>query len=303
DLELYLALDEARAGALDSAWTRLAGARLSGALADTLPPERRRLYAWEREQTWLDGRYTGWPWYIARARAEVAARLGRWRDAHAAARLAVAMNPLDGDQYAMLSVCAARDGDLAEAAEAAHAAVALDPALPEAHDLEGLFDWRDGRRMEAGEQFRAAIALDSTDEKAAVALMRSRLPGARPDTLPDSWLHGVREAGLLTSPVGPKTEEFVQMETPALVIRHDLLPIPDSLARTLQPFHLALPVLVGTNGRAALHAWPWVPREALPAPVVALILESVPGWRFHPAARHGEPHAVWAAVEIDYPHP
>lgn len=303
DLELYLALDEARAGALDSAWTRLTGPRLTAALADTLPAERRRLYAWERDQTWLDGRYTGWPWYIARARAEVAASLGRWQDAHAAAELAVAMHPLDGEQHAMLAVCAAHDGDWAGAREAAMDAVRLDPALPEAHELAGWFDWHDGHRADAAEQFRAAMALDSSDATAALALMRSRLPGAMPDSLPVSWLHGAREAGLLTSPVGPKPEEFEQMETPAIVLRHDLLPLPDSLMHGLKPFHLALPILVDTHGRAALHTLPWTPPDALPGEVVAHIVASVPQWRFKPAERHGEKHDVWAAVEVDYQHP
>ena len=96
---LALALDEARSGQLDSAAARLWSPLLSEAMADTLPPERRRRYPWEREQLWVNGWYDGWPWYIARARAEVAASLGRWPQALEAARACVAARPLAGKEW------------------------------------------------------------------------------------------------------------------------------------------------------------------------------------------------------------
>ena len=144
--------------------------------------------AWSRESQWVDGRYTGWPWVIARARAEVAARLARWAEARDAARDAVQMHPLAGVEHAILSVCAARAGDMTLARDEAQAAVTLDPALAEAHDLAGLWEWRDGHRALAVEQFRAAVALDSTDVLAALGLVRARLPGAAPDSFPTALL-------------------------------------------------------------------------------------------------------------------
>jgi tetratricopeptide (TPR) repeat protein len=303
DLEIARAIDEARAGALDSARVHLASPLLAASLADTLPEARRTPYAWSRDAMWIDGRYTGWPWVIARARAEVAAALGRWTEARDAARVAVQMHPLAGVEHAILSVCAARAGDLELARDAAHAALALDPALPEAHDLAGLWEWRDGHRAAALEQFRAGVALDSADVPAALGLMRARLPGAAPDSFPTTLLRGIREAGLVTSPVGPKLEQFEQMDTPAIVLRRDLLPISDSLAHGLAPLHLILPILVDRNGRAAYHELPWFSARDLPGPVVARILESVPTWRFRPAVRGGELRAVWASVEVAHQQP
>jgi Flp pilus assembly protein TadD len=138
DLELALALDEARTGESDSAAARLATPLMEKALADTMPLARRHTYVWQRDPLWINGRWDGWPWYIARARAEIAATAGRWPEARNAARVAVAMRPLAGKEWHMLALCAARLGNDREADSAATQAVSLDPSLPEAHHLAGL---------------------------------------------------------------------------------------------------------------------------------------------------------------------
>ena len=85
-MEFAVALDLARAGAPDSARVLLHGPLLSAALADSCPPARRRPYGPDRDALWTNGVYDGWRWTIARARAEVDARLGRWEEARAEAR-------------------------------------------------------------------------------------------------------------------------------------------------------------------------------------------------------------------------
>src|SRR6185369_6108405 len=142
---------------------------------------------------------------------------GRWHEARQAAEVAVAARPLAGKEWLLLAVCAGREGDRGAAETAAARAAVLDPTLPEARYLAGLFAWRGGRRAAAQSEFRAAVALDSSYRAPALALVRSRLPGAAPDSLPAEFLTGVREVGMLTSPMGPKLEEFVQMDTPASI--------------------------------------------------------------------------------------
>ena len=300
DLELALAIDEARSGDLDSARVRLWGPLLTAALADTLPVTRRQPYAWQREPRWLNGRFDGWHWYVARARAEVAAALGRWGEAHAAAILAVAARPMAGKEWLVLAISAAHDGTPGEAQLAAEMARRLDPTLPEAQYLAGLLDWRAGRRNEAQAGFRAAVALDSTYRDAAIALVRSRLPGAAPDTLPTALLVGAREAGLLTSPVRPKLEEFVQMDSPALIVKRGPSQVPESLTTQVRRLDLILPVLVDERGRAVLNELPWFSPATLPAPVVSALLAGLPEWRFSPARRNGAAQRVWAAVQYSY---
>lgn len=298
DLELALALDEARTGDLDSARVRLESPLLARALVDSLPVARRVDYNWERDRTWTNARFDGWYWYVARARAEVYAALGRWDEARAAAEACVAARPLSGKEWLVLAVCAGRAGDAGRAEAAARAAVSLDPSLPEAHHVAGIYAWRAGRRTEAQAAFRTAVGLDSAFRAPALALVRSRLPGVPADTLPTTLLHGVREIGLLTSPVGPKLEEFVQMDAPATIVRREMLPIADSLAARTRHVQLTLPILVDERGRAVLHELPWYDPADLPAAVVSTIVASLPGWRFTPARLRGEPHRVWSAVSI-----
>jgi len=300
DLELALALDEARSGEADSARARLWGAALSAALADSLPVSRRHEYAWDREPLWLDGRFDGWYWYVARARAEVALMLGRAGEAHAAAALAVQARPLAGKEWLLLAVCAGLDGAPDEAARASQLAAALDPTLPEARYLCGLYAWRSGRRLEAQAHFRAALAMDSSWSAPALALVRSRLPGAAPDTLPHEFLTGVRSAGELTSADRPKLEEFEQMDQPAMLLKRGQPQVPDSLRSLFQPVELNLPVLVDEHGRAVLHELPWFPPAKLPAPIVSALLASLPDWHFRPATKLGEARRVWAVVQYSY---
>jgi hypothetical protein len=298
DLELALALDEARTGQPDSALARLEREPLRSALTDSLPIGRRHDYPWDRENEWTNGRFDGWNWYVARARAEVDAGLGRWHVARQAAEVAVAARPLAGKEWLLLAVCAGRDGDPGAAETAATRATALDPTLPEARYLAGLFAWRGGRRAAAQSEFRAAVALDSSYRAPAIALVRSRLPGTAPDSLPAEFLTGVREVGMLTSPMGPKLEEFVQMDTPATILKREMPPATDSSGVPLPPVEITLPMLVDERGRAVLHDLPWFSPTDLSATAVGQIIGSLPDWRFTPARRLGAPRRVWAAVLI-----
>lgn len=299
DLELALALDLARAGAPDSARVLLHGPLLSAALADSCPPERRRPYGPERDALWLNGTYDGWRWAIARARAEVGARLGRWEEAYAAARLAVTDRPLAGREWLVVAVCSGRAGDLAGAERQARLAAYLDPMLPEAQHLVGLFEWRAGQRGDALQRFATAISLDSLYEPAVRARQRLRFfPGAAPDSLPDVFLTRGREAGLLASATGPKLESALRMDRSAVVLQRTMIPVPDSVQVELKPLRIVLPVLVDERGQVVLCEMPWISQDDLPAPLVAVLLESLPGWRFAPATRFGLPARSWTSVTI-----
>ncbi|MBI1799995.1 MAG: hypothetical protein HYR73_09980 [Candidatus Eisenbacteria bacterium] len=300
DLDLALALDEARAGDLDSAAARLWTPLMDRAAVDSMPPERRHEYPWEREPLWLDGRFDGWHWYVARARAEVAAALGRWSDAHRAAAECVAARPLAGKEWLVLAVCAGRDGQPGEARLAARVAASLDPTLPEAPYLAGLYEWRAGHRSLAEEWFRAAVALDSTWRAPALASVRARIPAAAADSLPVEILTGVRAIGRLTSPLGPKLEEFVQMDMPSAILHRGAPRMLDSLMSNHKQVTLNLTVLVDERGRVVLNELPWFPPADLPATVVAAVVGSLNDWRFRPAMKNNAPHRVWAAVEYSF---
>ena len=299
DLDLALALDLACAGAPDSALQLLQGPVLSAAIADSCPPARRRPYDAGRDALWTDGRYDGWRWAIARARAEVCARLGRWEEARDAARLAVTERPLAGREWLVSAVCAGRAGDLPGAERQARTAAQLDPMLPESQYLVGLFEWRAGRRADALQRFAAAVELDSLYQPAVRARQRLRFfPGATPDSLPGVFLTGEREAALLTSPVGPKLESAAPLDRPAVVLQRTMVPVPDSVQFEIRPLRFTLPVLVDERGRAVLCDLPWLPADDLPAPLLEVLLRSLPGWRFAPAERFGAPVRAWTNVAI-----
>jgi tetratricopeptide (TPR) repeat protein len=297
DLDLALAVNLARAGEADSAAALLWGPTLSSALLDTLPVGRRQSYAWHREPLWLNGRFDGWHWYVARARAEVAARRGRWDLALEAARACVAARPQSGVEWHVLALAAGRSGDRAGAEAAARRAVLLDPALPEALHLLGLLEWRAGRRGPAQDLFRRAVGLDSLYREPALAALRVRLPGA-PDSLPARLLGGERAAALLTTPEHPKPEEFVQMETPALMVRGARPVLPDSLRAG--PVRITTIVLVDERGRVVAHELPWLPPGDVPDAVVGHLVRTLPEWRFQPATRHGVPSRVWVSIDLEY---
>ena len=300
DLELALALDEARSGQLDSAAARLWSPLLSKALADSVPKARRNAYPWQREGMWVNGRYDGWNWYIARARVEVAAALGRWDAALQAAHRAVELHERSGKERLVLAIAAGHTGDLASCEQAARDAARLDPTLPEAQYLVGLFEWRAGRRLAAQEAFRAAVALDSSYHPPAIALVRSRLPGVPTDTLPSEFLTGVRGMALLISSERPKREEFQQWDTPASIVKQEILPLPDSLKGKLTKLDLYLPIVVDPKGRAVLHEIPWSTEESLPDPLLSIVLRSLLNWRFNPALKNGQPRCAWATVQVGY---
>jgi hypothetical protein len=77
-----------------------------------------------------------------------------------------------------------------------------------------------------------------------------------------------------------------------------MVPVPDSVQVELKPLRIVLPVLVDERGQAVLCELPWIPHDDLPAPLVAVLLQSLPGWRFAPAVRFGLPTRGWTTVTI-----
>jgi len=299
DLELALAINEGRSGAIDSALARLSGPILSKAALDSMPWQRRQEYPYGREAAWINGgRFDGWHWYVCRARAELLALRGRWNEALEAARASVAARALSGKDWLILAVCAGRAGQDDEARVAAERAVELDPTLPEAFYVSGLWDWKQGRRAAAAARFREALALDSAYAPAGLALVRSRLPGTAPDTLPTALLTGVRRIALVTSPLGPKPEEFHQMDVSATLLTSPDSAVVDSLVPGVKPVRLVLSVLVDENGRSVLNEVPWFPPDRLDFRKITRILRAVPSWVFNPAKRLGRPQRVWVSIDF-----
>jgi hypothetical protein len=103
---------------------------------------------------------------------------------------------------------------------------------------------------------------------------------------------------MLASPVGPKIEAFVQTDSPAAILARTTVPIPDSLLAAIRLTSLVLPILVDERGRAALVDLPWFSPDDLPAPVVAVLVGSLPGWRFTPARIGGRPARSWIGISI-----
>lgn len=298
DLEFDLAIDEARSGQTDSASARLWSPMLDSALVDTLPYTRRVGQPSDRARWWLNGKYDGWYWYVARARAEVAATQGRWDDALTAARACVAARPLEGKEWLVLAVCAGRAGRMDEGAAAAGEAAFLDPPLPEAQYVAGLYAWRDGRRSEAAGAFAKAMALDSTYRAAALARARAELPFGSPPAFPTVFLNGDREAGLLTSRVGPKLENTELTDTPPSAFQFTNVVIPDSLGWKPPGPSMQMAALIGTQGRIVLHEIPWFSPALMPEQVVSLINAMMPTWKFQPATRYGAPMPSWTTLSI-----
>jgi hypothetical protein len=295
DLDLALALDEARVGRLDEAadllWTPL----MDRALADTATA-RRHFMPWVREPLWVNGRFDGWNWYVARARFEVAYAQRRWPEAMAAARACVTARPLSGSEWLALALAAGRTGEDAFLALAAERAAALDPSLPEARYLAGIAAWRAGHRAQAAACFRAAMALDSIERRPALALLRVRLPGAAPDTLPAGFLRGARAAMALTSPARPKLEEFQQYDMPARLAQSASVPLDSAWIARMKAFQMVLPVLVDERGRAVACQLPWLTEERVPGAAMAALVGSLPAWRFTPAMKGGVPRRSWVVV-------
>ena len=75
--------------------------------------------------------------------------------------------------------------------------------------------------------------------------------------------------------------------------------IPDSLRRGLPPVQMTLPVLVDARGRIVMHELPWFEAGRIRAPVVSVLLSSLPLWRFRPAIRHNEPQPMWTAIPVE----
>ncbi len=302
DLELATALDEARSNLLDSAWVRLNSPLLTAALADTGGPERWRDYPFQREPFWLNGRFDGWYWYVARARAETALRLRRWDEAVAAARIAVHARPLSGKEHLLLALSLAHAGDLRGAAEEAARAHALDPLLPESRYLSGLLAWRAGHRALARAAFQAAREGDSTFRAPALALSRLLVPGLAPDSLPTRFLTGLRRAGELTSRVRPKLEEYVQFDQLATLFGRPVRAVPDSLKAAMgltRPLRLYVTVLVDQTGRVVMDDLPWLPPGHFPEPMLAAVLGDAARWHFRPALKLGKPRISYATVEYE----
>jgi tetratricopeptide (TPR) repeat protein len=281
---------------MDSAAVRLATPVVDAATRDTLPIDRYKRYGSQRDPVYIDGHFDGWHWYVWRARAEVALELRRWDAAAEAARHCVIARPLAAQDWLLLAVTEGRAGHDDAAREAARRAATLDPSLPEALYLDGLWDWRSGRRLDAQNAFRAAVGADRTFELPALALVRSRLPGSAPDSLPVRFLNGRREAAMITSPVGPKIEQFVQLEK-AVAIMTKLDPVvPDSLKKGLFGVQIPLWVLVDENGRPVISEIGWTKPGAFAPQVLADLSDKLHYWTFSPAQMHGAPHAVWVDI-------
>jgi len=297
DLELWWAIDLARAGYADSAANILRTPLLEAALHDTVDSHRFRVYGWGHEDAFLDGHYTGWYWYVARARAELAASQSRWEDALAASRICTRARPLAGIEWYLRALFAARTGQVDEAADASERALRLAPSLPEAHYLGGLLAWRAGRRSAAQQEFRAAIGLDSSYRAPALGLVRARLP-VPADSLPAQLLVGLRAAELLTTSTQPKFDEFGQMDTPASIAFQDSVVLPDSLANRMRPFTAHPIVLVDANGRVAMHEDSWTKAGSMPEDLVGMVSETLLHWRFKPAVHLGRPSPLWLDIEV-----
>lgn len=300
DLELAIALDEARVGLPDSAWQRLRSPLLSAALADTAGHDRRSEYPFQREGLWINGKFDGWYWYVARARAELALARRDWKEAVAMASRSAAARPLSGKEALLLALAASQAGDGELGAAAAHWAAYLEPWLPEASYLAGLWAWRHGRRAEARQWLEEAAAEDSTWRTPWLALARLTLPGSQPDSLPTRFLNGARACAMLTASRRPKQEEYIQFDKiPNLVFNPQPQP-PDSVRALLhlkKPTQLYVQVLVSETGHALLAELPWVTEEQVPAAVVHHVLDQVGSWRFTPAVKFAKPYRTWASVE------
>lgn len=298
DLEIALALDLARSGQPDSALAILSSKTLEAAANDSMPIRRRAEYPYGRETMWVNGVFDGWNWYILRARAELEAKKGRWKEAAAWAGRATEAWALSGKDWHILAVCAEQAGEDDVARRANAQATLLDSTIPEAWYMAGLWAWRDGKRSDALADFRRAVRLDSSYQAPALAMIKARLPGAQPDPFPKELFTGFRQAALLTSPVGPKPEEFVQMDTPAsLDIAADTAVV-DSIPPGVHPFVIVLSLLVNDQGMPVLTQLPWYEPSRLDFRKVIRIINSVPAMRFTPATRFHRPSAVW--VSIDY---
>jgi tetratricopeptide (TPR) repeat protein len=299
DLELSMALAEARTGLVDSAWVRLHSPLLVAALADTAGLARRTEYAFQREAVWSNGLFDGWYWYVARARAELALQRGDWSEALAMATAAAEARPLSGKDALLLALAAGHAGDDALGEAAATWASWLDPSLPEAHQLRGLWAWRQGRRLEAREAFSAA-ALDTSWRDPVLAMARLALPGSRPDSLPRRFLTGARSVAMVTSAKRPKQEEFVQFDSPPMLLYNPQTQPPDSLRRAMNlkrrtPIYLQ--VFVSEGGRALVIDLPYVTEAQMPSGVVHHLVDQVSRWRFVAAKKFDRPQRAWASVE------
>jgi len=300
DLELMVALNEARTGQLDSAWVRLSGPLLTAAMADTGDVGRHHDYPYERDGLWVNGRFDGWCWYVARARAEVALQRGDWTQARAAASRAMEFRRYSGKDALLLAVTSAQVGDLAFSEAAASYAGYLEPVLPEAHYLLGLHLWRAGKRTAAAAAFRSAQQADSGFAAAALALARLRLPGSRPDSLPRHFLTGLRRSAELTSSASPKVEEQWQQDTAPMLAFAPHSPLADSLHsrfRLTQPLTIYVQCLIDEGGTARAFEMPAVPREELPLELVHHMARDLQTWRFVAPTRFGRPIPAWVTAE------
>jgi tetratricopeptide (TPR) repeat protein len=303
DLELYLALYQARLAAYDSAAALLAGLPLTAAELDSQPRGRQHVYPWERGAQWTNGRYDGWSWYVLRARAEVAAALGRWDQAAEFQRRAAGQKAWAGKEWVLLGACQAKAGRMEEAERSMARGRWLDPSLPEAHYWNGLLDWRAGRRAAAAQAFAEAAELDTSFREAVIARTRIRLPGSRPDEFPSWLLRGRSAAALLTSPVRPKLEEHVEADVGPQAVVSPAPQLPAGLKPFREPPLAVVPVLVDENGRAVLNEPPAMDPRAWSDTLIHATLAPLREWRFTPAQRSGAPIAVWgeAVLRVQQP--
>jgi hypothetical protein len=63
---------------------------------------------------------------------------------------------------------------------------------------------------------------------------------------------------------------------------------------------MSLPVLVDERGRIVFHVLPWFDPRHLPTPLVGLMAETLPEWRFRPGQRTGETRRAWTRVQLTF---
>ena len=146
---LALASTGARVGRIDSARNASLGPLMQASVLETLPLTRRREYPYQREFGWLDGRSRRLV-LVHLARARELGATGPGTGTEGCGRAAV-RERAPTERKGMADPGGAPDASARtrEAHAAARQALDLDPTLPETRYLVGLWEWRAGRRGEA----------------------------------------------------------------------------------------------------------------------------------------------------------
>ena len=300
DLELEMALLQARLASWDSAAVLLANLPLTKAMTDSQPASRRVPYPWQKPLVWTNGQYDGWSWYVWRARAELAAQRRDWSQALANQERAARERAWSGKEWVLLGVFQARVGRWEDAARSFDRGLLLEPILPEAHYYKGLSDWRSGHRGDALVDFGEAIRLDSLFDEAVLARARLRLGTGHVDSLPPWLLRGRSADALLTSMERPKYEEMVQPDQPAGALEAPQPHYPPSIPPFGTGHTAMIPVLVGEDGRVLIADPPYMNPAQWPDSLIGAAVGVLRDWRFFPGRRSGVPIRSWSDAPVHF---